>query len=195
MRKWRNLLGALAASTAGSVAAAEAPPARPLAQFDTTLGALTIELWPHKAPATVANFLALVDDGFYRGTIFHRVIPGFMIQAGGYDANLAPREARRQVVNESANGERNLRWTVAMARHGDPDSAAAQFYVNMVDNAHLDATPGKPGYTVFGRLVDGEAVADAIEMSETATVEGTPNVPVEAIVILDARRLSAGAGG
>ena len=137
MPKWRNLLGALAASAAGSVTAAEAPPARPLVQFDTTLGALTIELWPHKAPATVANFLALVDDGFYRGTIFHRVIPGFMIQAGGYDANLAPREAPRQVVNESANGERNLRWTVAMARHGDPDSAAAQFYVNMVDNAHL----------------------------------------------------------
>ena len=160
-------------------------------ELETSAGTITIELWPTKAPASVANFLQLVDDGFYAGTVFHRVIAGFMIQAGGYDAAMTYREAPRQVVNESANGLRNRRWTVAMARHSDPDSAGSQFYVNMADNAHLDATAGNPGYTVFGRVVDGFAVAEEIEFADTGTVAGTPNVPLEAIVILKARRLAA----
>ena len=188
MQRWRRLIGTLLAS-AGGVAAADA--SRPLVELETTAGAITIELWPTKAPASVANFLQLVDDGFYAGTVFHRVIAGFMIQAGGYDAEMAYREAPRQVVNESANGQRNRRWTVAMARHSDPDSAGSQFFVNMADNAHLDATAGKPGYTVFGRVVDGFAVAEEIEFAETGTVAGTPNVPLEAIVILQAQRLAA----
>ena len=192
MQRWRRLLGTLLAS-AGGVAAADA--SRPLVELETSAGAITIELWPTKAPASVANFLQLVDDGFYAGTVFHRVIAGFMIQAGGYDAEMAYREAPRQVVNESANGLRNRRWTVAMARHSDPDSAGSQFFVNMVDNAHLDAVAGKPGYTVFGRVVDGFAVAEEIEFAETGTVAGTPNVPLEAIVILQAQRLAVPEAG
>lgn len=180
------LWAVLAASGAGA-GTAEAP-ARPVVEFETTAGALAFELWPGKAPATVANFLQLVDDGFHVGTIFHRVIPGFMIQAGGYDARMTHRQAPRQVPNESANGEPNRRWTIAMARHADPDSAGAQFYLNMADNAHLDAAPGQPGYTVFGRLIDGHATAEAIERAETATVAPMPNVPKTAIVILAARR-------
>lgn len=184
----------LAAASGGGAAAAEAP-ARPVVEFETTLGALAFELWPGKAPATVANFLQLVDDGFHVGTIFHRVIAGFMVQAGGYDATMTHRQAPRQVPNESANGERNRRWTVAMARHGDPNSAGAQFYLNMADNAHLDATPGQPGYTVFGRLVAGRAVAERIESAETGTAAGMPNVPKTPIVILAARRLAGAAAG
>ena len=181
------MLGAALAASGAGAAAAEAP-ARPVVEFETTEGALAFELWPGKAPATVANFLQLVDDGFYVGTIFHRVIAGFMIQAGGYDATMTHRQAPRQVPNESANGEPNRRWTIAMARHADPDSAGAQFYLNMADNAHLDATPGQPGYTVFGRLIDGHATAEAIELADTATVAGTPNVPKTPIVILAAGR-------
>ncbi len=188
------LWAALAAASGGGAAAAEAP-ARPVVEFETTLGALAFELWPGKAPATVANFLQLVDDGFHVGTIFHRVIAGFMVQAGGYDATMTLRQAPRQVPNESANGERNRRWTVAMARHADPDSAGAQFYLNMADNAHLDATPGQPGYTVFGRLVAGRAVAERIESAETGTAAGMPNVPKTPIVILAVRRLAGAAAG
>ena len=184
----------LAAASGGGAAAAEAP-ARPVVEFETTLGALAFELWPGKAPATVANFLQLVDDDFHVGTIFHRVIAGFMVQAGGYDATMTHRRAPRQVPNESANGERNRRWTVAMARHADPNSAGAQFYLNMADNAHLDATPGQPGYTVFGRLVEGRKVAERIESAETGTAAGMPNVPKTPIVILAARRLAGAAAG
>ena len=188
MRRWRHLIGGLLAWAGGSATAEEV--VQPLVALETSVGTITIELWPAKAPASVANFLQLVDDGFYRGTVFHRVMAGFMIQAGGYDAALNYREAPRQVVNESSNGLRNRRGTLAMARHSDPDSAGSQFYVNMVDNAHLDAVGGKPGYTVFGRVVDGFAVAEEIEFAETGVVAGTPNVPLEAIVILDARRVA-----
>ena len=160
----------------------------PRVAIHTSVGSLTIELWPRKAPRTVENFLRLVDDGFYSGTIFHRVIAGFVIQAGGYEADMTYRKPPRRVVNESDNGERNLRWTVAMARHGDPDSADAQFYVNMADSAHLDARPGVPGYTVFGRLVAGREVAEAIEFAET----DANGVPLAPITIVGAERLVAG---
>ena len=160
----------------------------PRVAIHTSVGSLTIELWPRKAPRTVENFLRLVDDGFYPGTIFHRVIAGFVIQAGGYEADMSYREPPRTVVNESDNGERNLRWTVAMARHGDPDSADAQFYVNMADSAHLDARPGTPGYTVFGKLVAGREVAEAIEFAET----DANGVPLASITIVGAERLVAG---
>ena len=160
----------------------------PKVAIHTSVGSLTIELWPRKAPRTVENFLRLVDDGFYPGTIFHRVIAGFVIQAGGYEADMTYREPPRKVVNESDNGERNLRWTVAMARHGDPDSADAQFYVNMADSAHLDARPGAPGYTVFGRLAAGRDVAEAIEFAET----DANGVPLAPITIVGAERLVAG---
>lgn len=182
-------MGAVAAQESeeeGSVSSAASGNADlPKVAIHTSAGSMTIELWPHKAPRTVENFLQLVDDGFYAGTIFHRVIAGFVIQAGGYDAEMAYREPPRKVVNESHNGERNLRWTVAMARHADPNSAGSQFFVNMADSAHLDAQPGVPGYTVFGALVAGRDVAEQIELAET----GTDGVPLAPIAILALERV------
>ena len=164
----------------------------PTVEIVTSEGTLTIELWPEKAPKTVENFLGLVEDGFYEGTIFHRVIAGFMIQAGGYDAGLNLREPPNTVVNESANGERNIRWTVAMARHADPDSAGSQFFINTAEHSpHLDARPGQPGYTVFGRLIAGHAVAERIELTQLDPAARRPHQPLEPITILSARRLPA----
>lgn len=166
----------------------------PTVEIVTSEGTLTIELWPEKAPKTVENFLRLVEDGFYEGTIFHRVIAGFMIQAGGYDAGLNLREPPNTVVNESANGEPNVRWTVAMARHADPDSAGSQFFINTAEHSpHLDARPGQPGYTVFGRLIAGHAVAERIELTQLDPAARRPHQPLEPITILSARRLSASA--
>ena len=186
-----KILATVAALCATGFANAEDTP-MPTVEIVTSLGAMTIELWPHKAPQTVSNFLRLVEDGFYEGTIFHRVIAGFVIQAGGYDAGLNLRQPPQTVVNESANGERNVRWTVAMARHTDPDSAASQFFVNMAEHSpHLDARPGQPGYTVFGKLIAGQAVAEAIELAEMDPAARQPYQPLEPITILSARRLPA----
>ena len=162
---------------------------KPTVEIVTNMGSMTVELWPEKAPKTVDNFLKLVDDGFYNGTIFHRVIAGFMIQGGGHEADMTRRVAPRTVVNESVNGASNLRWTVAMARLSDPDSAGAQFYINVEDNVRLDAQEGQPGYTVFGQLIAGQDVAKAIEQSETGVVEGRPDVPLEPTVIQAMHRL------
>ena len=187
-------IGSRILGAAGVCAALATQPtamAKPTVELVTSVGSMTIELWPEQAPQTVANFLKLVDDGFYPGTIFHRVIAGFMIQCGGYEADMTYREAPRTVVNESANGVRNTRWTVAMARHADPDSADSQFYINLKDNAHLDAQPDRPGYTVFGELIAGRDVAETIEFAETGVVQGSPNVPLEPIVIQAVRRVRA----
>ena len=186
MLAYRRILGALCICTAMSMSA-EMP--KPTVEVVTSLGSMTLELWPEQAPQTVDNFLKLVDDGFHVGTIFHRVIAGFMIQCGGYEADMTYREAPRQVVNESANGQRNLHWTIAMARQADPDSADSQFYINLKDNAHLDAREGQPGYTVFGELIAGRDVAETIEFAETGVVQGYPNVPLEPIVIQAVRRI------
>ena len=183
---YRRILGAACLCTAMSLSA-EAP--KPTVEVVTSVGSMTLELWPEQAPQTVDNFLKLVDDGFYVGTIFHRVIAGFMIQCGGYEADLTYRQAPRKVANESANGLRNQHWTVAMARHSDPDSADSQFYINLKDNAHLDAREGQPGYTVFGVLIAGRDVAETIEFMETGVVQGTPNVPLEPVVIQAVRRV------
>ena len=155
----------------------------------TSVGTMTVELWPSKAPQTVQNFLERVDESFYDGLIFHRVIADFMIQGGGFDPEMNEREAPKTVVNESSNGETNQLWTIAMARHADPDSAAAQFYINTKDNDHLNARPDRPGYTVFGKLTAGMDVAEAIELTETGTVFGYPNVPLKPIVIETIRRV------
>ena len=122
-------------------------------------------------------FLALVEEGFYVGLVFHRVIPNFMIQAGGYDAELNYRPRDGQVDNESFNGLRNKRYTVAMARLSDPDSADTQFFINVRDNPHLDAQPGEPGYTVFGRVVSGMDVIETIELTDTHLRMGMAAVP------------------
>ena len=186
-----KICGAALVCACGASAADDGNAAKPAVEIVTSVGSMTIELWPRQAPQTVGNFLELVDAGFYEGLVFHRVIPGFMIQAGGYDANMNLRSPQRTVVNESANGERNLRWTVAMARLEDPDSAGAQFYINVVDNPHLDATPGQPGYTVFGRLIDGHDVAERIESADTGSAAGQASVPTMPIAILATRRIQA----
>ena len=132
---------------------------------------------------SVANFLALVDQEFYDGLVFHRVIANFVIQTGGYDALMNYREPPGQVTNESSNGLRNRKGTVAMARLSDPDSADAQFYINVRTNPNLDAGPGKPGYTVFGEVTDGWKVVESIELSDTHLKNGMPGVPEQPVVI------------
>ncbi len=155
----------------------------------TDVGTMTVELMPARAPKTVRNFLERVDEGFYDGLIFHRVMFTFVIQAGGFDVDMNYKEAPQTVVNESANGLSNKRGTIAMARTSDPDSAGAQFYINMKDNTALDAAPDRPGYTVFGRVTEGMEVAEQIELVDTGTVAAMANVPIEPIVIETIRRV------
>jgi peptidyl-prolyl cis-trans isomerase A (cyclophilin A) len=161
----------------------------PRVRLSTTLGNIDVELFPDRAPRTVANFLRLVDDGFYDGLIFHRVIANFMIQTGGYDASMKHREPPATVPNESFNGLQNRTGTLAMARLDDPDSAGAQFYINVNDNAHLDAAPGVPGYTVFGRVIAGMDVVIDIELADTGIQADMAGVPDTPIVLERAERL------
>lgn len=170
-------------------APARAEEERPRVHVETSVGSFTVELWPGEAPRTVESFLRYVDRGFYEGLVFHRVIPDFMIQTGGYEADLAYREPAGTVPNESVGGPRNLRGTLAMARRRDPDSADAQFFVNVADNAHLDAEGTRPGYTVFGRVVEGMEVVDAISLVETGVRDGMRNVPLEPITIVGMERV------
>lgn len=166
--------------------------AAPLVELRTSAGAIRIELAPDRAPQTVANFLRLVDSGFYQGLQFHRVVPGFVAQGGGFDAQRNPREPGTTVVNESVGGLANQRGTIAMARRQDPDSAGAQFYFNLADNASLDAKGQQPGYTVFGRVVAGMEVVDRIGAAATTNAGGAfTNVPRELILILEATRVGA----
>jgi cyclophilin family peptidyl-prolyl cis-trans isomerase len=174
---------------AGSALAADDGSELPRVLLDTTKGEIVLELYPSRAPETVANFLRLVDQGFYAGLIFHRVVAGFVVQAGGYDEKLTHREPPRSVVNESANGLSNGLGTVAMARMSDPDSADTQFYINLRANPSLDAAAGRPGYTVFGRVVEGMTSVKLIEESPTQLAGGMQDVPVEAVVIRSAKRL------
>jgi cyclophilin family peptidyl-prolyl cis-trans isomerase len=153
----------------------------------TNLGDFTIELASDKAPATCNNFLAYLDAGHYDGTIFHRVIPGFMVQGGGYDAALSKRPTRAPVENEANNGLKNTRGTVAMARTSDPHSATAQFFVNVADNASLDhknTTDTGWGYTVFGKVTAGMDVVDAIVKRKTGPKGPfAKDAPLEDVVI------------
>jgi peptidyl-prolyl cis-trans isomerase A (cyclophilin A) len=155
----------------------------PRVAVETSVGTFEVELYPERAPASVANFLSLVDEGFYDGLIFHRVIANFVIQTGGYNADMGYREPPRTVVNESANGLKNRRGYLAMARLSDPDSADAQFYVNVRDNPHLDAKPGSPGYTVFGKVISGWEIVVEIELSDTVVRAGMVGVPEVPIII------------
>ncbi|MFU8813970.1 MAG: peptidylprolyl isomerase [Pseudomonadales bacterium] len=161
----------------------------PRVRLVTTSGTIDVQLFPDKAPQTVANFLRLVDDGFYDGLIFHRVIANFMIQTGGYDAAMNYREAPASVPNESFNGLRNRPGKLAMARLADPDSADSQFFINVNHNTHLDAAPGQPGYTVFGQVVAGMDVVTDIELSDTGRQAGMAGVPETPIVVERAKRL------
>lgn len=154
----------------------------------TSLGDITIALFDRNSPVTVKNFLAYVDSGFFAGTVFHRVIPGFMIQGGGYTTDLERRPTYPPIVNESDNGVKNWRGTLAMARTSDPNSAASQFFINLVDNRNLDYRPGGPGYAVFGMVIEGMEVVDSIARVPTETREVFQNVPKEPVVIISAKR-------
>jgi len=158
----------------------------------TSMGDITLELYPEKAPATVKNFLQYVDDGFYKDTIFHRVINTFMIQGGGFDCNMAKKETRSPVKNEAGNGMKNERGTIAMARTMVPDSATAQFFINTVDNHNLDfknPTQQGIGYCVFGRVTNGMDVVDKIRSVATGTKCGMRDVPQTDVVIKDMARV------
>lgn len=185
---------AMAAEPNAAKAAATAADTAPRVQIDTSLGSFEVELWPAQAPQTVANFLEYVDRAFYDGLVFHRVIADFMIQGGGYDAAFEFREPSGRVANESVGGPRNARGTLAMARQRHPDSADAQFFVNVAANAHLDADGSRPGYTVFGRVTRGMDVVDRISLVETGTRNGMRDVPLEHVIIESVRRLPADAG-
>ena len=155
----------------------------------TNHGQITLALYPEKAPKTVANFLTYVDEGFYSQTIFHRVIPNFMIQGGGFEPTMVQKPTFTTVVNESIGGLPNMRGSVAMARTSDPDSANAQFFINLVNNAYLNAQNGKPGYTVFGWVVAGMDVADKIATVKTDYAGPNENVPVEPVNIEKIQRV------
>jgi cyclophilin family peptidyl-prolyl cis-trans isomerase len=170
--------------------------ANPQVMLETSKGTIVIELDQAKAPVTVGNFLGYVKSGFYDGTVFHRVIPNFMIQGGGFTANMQQKPTREAIVNESANGLVNKRGTVAMARTPDPNSATAQFFVNLQDNSFLDKAKAQDGYgyCVFGKVVKGMSVVDAIAGVKTGTVGGFQDVPTEAVVIKKATLVGAAPG-
>ena len=172
-----------AAAAAKKADAATAAAAAPKVLVKTSLGDITLELYPDKAPKSVDNFLTYVKSGFYDGTIFHRVIAGFMIQGGGFTADLRQKKTRAPIAIESKNGLSNLRGTLAMARTMDPNSATAQFFINTVDNPRLDyAGDANPGYAVFGKVVAGMDVVDKIRAVETGAqgpfASDVPKTPV-----------------
>jgi cyclophilin family peptidyl-prolyl cis-trans isomerase len=160
-------------------------------RFDTSHGAFTVELFEQDAPLTVANFRQYVDDGFFDGTIFHRVVPGFVIQGGGLMPGLEAKPTRAPVKNEANNGLQNERGTLSMARTDSPHSATSQFFVNLKDNDFLDHRPGQHGYAVFGRVVEGLEVIDKIGAVRTGRRHGHSDVPLEDVVINSARRVTA----
>jgi cyclophilin family peptidyl-prolyl cis-trans isomerase len=164
--------------------------ANPIVVMETNMGTITIELYEDKAPITVKNFLQYVDDKHYDGTIFHRVIDGFMIQGGGYEPGMKERKTRPPIKNESANGLSNLRGTIAMARTPDPDSATAQFFINVKDNTFLDRANAqdKVGYCVFGRVIEGMDVVDKIKAVKTTRRGPHNDVPEKDVIILSVRR-------
>ena len=163
-----------------------------MVKLHTNLGIITLELETEKAPATVENFLAYVNGGFYSNTIFHRVIDGFMVQGGGFEPGMKQKPTRATIKNEADNGLKNLAYTVAMARTPDLHSASSQFFINVSDNAFLDfraPNPSQYGYCVFGRVVDGKEVVDQIKKVPTTKRGGHGDVPVEDVVITKAEEV------
>ncbi|TNF71544.1 MAG: peptidyl-prolyl cis-trans isomerase [Acidobacteria bacterium] len=170
-----------------AAAAADKKSGAPRVLFETSMGDIVIELDPEKAPKSVENFLTYAQSGFYDGTIFHRVIDGFMIQGGGFNEDMTQKPTGGTIENEADNGLKNKRGTIAMARRPDPHSASSQFFINTVDNRPLDHTGKNPqgwGYAVFGEVVEGMDVVDAIEKVKTGTKEMFQDVPIEPVVIL-----------
>ena len=183
----------------GFAAAATAGQPKPAAGSDnmvvmeTSMGTIKIELFADKAPITVKNFLAYVDDKHYDGTIYHRVIKDFMIQGGGFDAEMTQKKTKPPIINESANALMNTRGTLAMARTGDPDSATSQFFINTVDNAFLNKSGNNAGYCVFARVVEGMDVVDKIRAVATGKDKktGMGDVPTELVTIKSVKRVAA----
>ena len=158
----------------------------PHVYIKTNVGGFTIELYPDKAPVTVANFLNYVEKGYYSGTIFHRVIKGFMIQGGGFTTDMSQKETAPPIKNEASNGLKNEKYTLAMARTNIVDSATSQFFVNVKDNSnldHRDKTKTAYGYCVFARVIEGTDVIDKIEMAQTAKKGSYSDVPVKPVII------------
>jgi cyclophilin family peptidyl-prolyl cis-trans isomerase len=166
--------------------AAPQPPANPIAVISTTAGDITVELFRDKAPVSVANFLVYASEGFYSGTIFHRVVANFVIQGGGFTSSLEQKPTKSPIQNEATNGLRNVRGAVAMARTPELRSATSQFYINVADNASLDHRGFSPpdfGYAVFGRVISGMDVVDRIASMPTGTAKGMRDVPIDPAVI------------
>jgi cyclophilin family peptidyl-prolyl cis-trans isomerase len=163
----------------------------PVVIMDTSKGKIEIELFADKAPITVKNFLSYVDDKHYDGTIFHRVISNFMIQGGGFKPGLKEKPTKDPIKNEASNGVSNTRGTIAMARTDDPDSATAQFFINVKDNKGLDKSDESDGYAVFGKVIKGMDVVDKIRDVETGRQKTFKDVPVEDVLIKSVRRAPA----
>ncbi len=160
-------------------------------RFETSLGDFVVELFPGEAPVTSENFLQYVDAGHFDGTVFHRVIPGFVIQGGGLTEDMSQKKTRAPIENEATNGLRNLRGTLSMARTNDINSATSQFFVNLADNAFLDHQGSRNyGYAVFGKVVEGMEVIDAIAKVKTGRRRGHDDVPIVAVVVRSARRVA-----
>lgn len=165
-----------------------------MVRFETSLGNFTVELFEKEAPISVQNFLQYVDDGHFDGTIFHRVIPGFVIQGGGMEPGMNQKPTREPIQNEAKNGIRNSRGTLSMARTNEINSATSQFFVNLKDNDFLDHKPGSNstyGYAVFGKVTEGMDVIDKIAKVKTGSRRGHQDVPLEDVVVTSAKRVEA----
>jgi peptidyl-prolyl cis-trans isomerase A (cyclophilin A) len=160
-----------------------------MVRFSTTLGDFTVELFDKDAPISAENFLRYVDDQHFDGTIFHRVVLGFVIQGGGLTAGMHTKKTRAPIANEATNGLKNTRGTLSMARTNDVNSATSQFFVNLKDNAFLDHSKGQFGYAVFGRIVDGLDVIDKIAAVRTGTRQQYQDAPLEDVTVVSARRI------
>lgn len=187
----KTILISLLLSLSGLAASADRVPAHPHYRISTSEGDIVVELDGRRAPITVGNFIKLVDSGYYEGTIFHRVMPGFMIQAGGYTTTLESKEPDTMIPNESGNGLSNMRGTIAMARQEPPHTAAAQFFINLIDNRGLDPSPNRWGYTVFGMVIEGMEVVDKIAAVPTGPAgRFSKDVPARPIIIEKVSRVT-----
>jgi cyclophilin family peptidyl-prolyl cis-trans isomerase len=164
-----------------------------MVRFETSHGGFTIQLYEREAPLSVANFLKYVDDGFFDGTIFHRIVPGFVIQGGGLTADFEQKATREPVQNEAANGLLNERGTLSMARTNAPHSGTSQFFVNLKDNDFLDYRPGNHGYAVFGKVTEGMEAVDRIAAVRTGRRQGYTDAPLEDVLVTSARRITPAA--
>jgi peptidyl-prolyl cis-trans isomerase A (cyclophilin A) len=160
-------------------------------RFETSLGDFTIELFEKEAPESVANFSRYIDEGFFDGTIFHRIVPGFVIQGGGFTQDMTQKKTKSPVKNEADNGLKNKRGTLSMARTNDINSATSQFFVNLKDNDFLDHSRGNFGYAVFAKVTDGMDVVDKIAAVETGRKRGFDDVPVEAVPMKSVKRVKS----